>query len=379
MGKKNLLQNPCAKDGLHHWEVIQSGGDGFKCEDEPSGCKKLSECCKIKHELPCWCTSHDPCLKKQVVNLLSGDVDPKALDERKRPITVRDWYCSRGDCGAEYEIKASLLADDRTTVLDSWAFKDKLEAGADWKKVKHVFKDYPAGVRYVEFVHGGTDTQNWAGHFGVKMTNSAVLIGQKIKKREKRSLKAAGKKNLLKNPCGRDGMAGWEVTENGGNGWKAEDSAEGCRPFKEANPEAEGDACWATSFDMCMKKQRIDLGFAGIVGDYLDDQRPEIRVSEWCGSRTDAGSEYHLLVRLLNSDLETVDKREVTKTLQADGQWHKIEESFIDYGPGVRFIEYSHGGKDSCFWQGHFGVKITCSSVTVATESGHDSSSSDDH
>ncbi|KAH3852528.1 F-box only protein 44-like isoform X2 [Dreissena polymorpha] len=185
-----------------------------------------------------------------------------------------------------------------------------------------------------------------------------------------------GKKNLLQNPCAIDGMAGWEVTWNGGDGWKAEHSALGCRPFKEANPEAKDDACWTTSYGLCMKKQTIDLEFAGIVGDYLDDQRPEIRVTEWCGSRYDAGSEYHLLVRLLNSDLETVDKREVTKTLPADGQWHKVEKAFIIYGPGVRFIEYSHGGKDTCYWAGHFGVKITCSSVTVATGSGQDSSSS---
>lgn len=53
-------------------------------------------------------------------------------------------------------------------------------------KVKHEFKDYPSGVRYVEFKHGGQDTQNWAGFFGVKMTNSGVFVGKKRSNRKKR-------------------------------------------------------------------------------------------------------------------------------------------------------------------------------------------------
>jgi len=49
-----------------------------------------------------------------------------------------------------------------------------------------VFKSYPSGVRFVEFTHGGQDTKNWAGHFGVKMTNPAVFVGQKIGNKNKR-------------------------------------------------------------------------------------------------------------------------------------------------------------------------------------------------
>ena len=53
-------------------------------------------------------------------------------------------------------------------------------------QAKHIFNDYPSGVRYVEFKHGGEDTKNWAGHYGVKMSMSAVFVGQKRKKRAKR-------------------------------------------------------------------------------------------------------------------------------------------------------------------------------------------------
>lgn len=53
-------------------------------------------------------------------------------------------------------------------------------------QVKHVFKKYPSGVRYVEFTHGGKDTKFWAGHYGVKMTNSGVFCGKKKSNRKKR-------------------------------------------------------------------------------------------------------------------------------------------------------------------------------------------------
>lgn len=53
-------------------------------------------------------------------------------------------------------------------------------------QVKHVFKSYPSGVRFVEFTHGGKDTKFWAGHYGVKMTNSGVFVGKKRSNRKKR-------------------------------------------------------------------------------------------------------------------------------------------------------------------------------------------------
>ena len=36
---------------------------------------------------------------------------------------------------------------------------------------------------------------------------------------------------------------------------------------------------------------------------------------------------------------------------------------FTGYPPGCRFILYSHGGQDTKFWAGHYGVKITLSSL----------------
>lgn len=55
----------------------------------------------------------------------------------------------------------------------------------------------------------------------------------------------------------------------------------------------------------------------------------------------------------------------------------QVSESFSRYGPGVRFIEYTHGGQDNCNWAGHYGAKISCSSLVVClTEKNKSSSSS---
>ena len=47
LGRQNYI---CyyISDGLDYWEVVCSGGDGFACEEEPAGCKKLCECSNVK-------------------------------------------------------------------------------------------------------------------------------------------------------------------------------------------------------------------------------------------------------------------------------------------------------------------------------------------
>ena len=40
----------------------------------------------------CWATSHDPCEKFQIVDLVDAGISEDKLDDKKPPITVRDWY-----------------------------------------------------------------------------------------------------------------------------------------------------------------------------------------------------------------------------------------------------------------------------------------------
>ena len=39
-------------------------------------------------------------------------------------------------------------------------------------QMTHVFKDYGPGARFIRFTHGGSDTQFWAGWYGIRVTNS---------------------------------------------------------------------------------------------------------------------------------------------------------------------------------------------------------------
>ncbi|KAJ8308369.1 hypothetical protein KUTeg_013243 [Tegillarca granosa] len=77
--------------------------------------------------------------------LINEGCDPEVLDNIKPDIEISEWYSARHDCGINYEIK-----------------------------VKHTFRDYPAGVRYILFQHKGKDTYWWRGHYGAKITLSSV-------------------------------------------------------------------------------------------------------------------------------------------------------------------------------------------------------------
>lgn len=45
------------------------------------------------------------------------------------------------------------------------------------RQVSHTFSNYPPGVRYIWFQHGGVDTHYWAGWYGPRVTNSSITIG----------------------------------------------------------------------------------------------------------------------------------------------------------------------------------------------------------
>lgn len=45
--------------------------------------------------------------------------------------------------------------------------------------------------------------------------------------------------------------------------------------------------------------------------------------------------------------------------------WLQVSHTFTDYGPGLSYISFEHGGQDTKFWDGWFGVRVTGSSVTV--------------
>uniref|UniRef100_A0A6I8SN42 F-box protein 2 n=1 Tax=Xenopus tropicalis TaxID=8364 RepID=A0A6I8SN42_XENTR len=173
------------------------------------------------------------------------------------------------------------------------------------------------------------------------------------------------KRNLLKNNSG-EGKKSFAISlldlNYGGDGWKIEDL-----PGDNGNdfPFEGIKKYFATSFEWCSKSQLIDLLSEGYWEDLLDTDQPNILIEDWYAARSDSGCLYELCVQLLsdNKDIITEYKSEIITIPQfSDASWNQINHTFSGYGPGVRFIRFQHGGQDSVFWKGWYGVRVTNSS-----------------
>ncbi|XP_053328340.1 F-box only protein 27 isoform X1 [Spea bombifrons] len=174
-------------------------------------------------------------------------------------------------------------------------------------------------------------------------------------------LKKPFTRNLLRNPFGAEGLRHWEVT-HGGDGWTVEDN-------RSPLDGAESQKCFVTSYFWCVKTQLVDLLESGLWGHYLDVHQPPICISDWYGSRADCGCVYQMKVELLAADRQTAIKV-FESNPEPIPQWNdqsyaQVSYVFQNYGPGVRFVRFSHRGKDTQFWKGWYGARITNSSVTV--------------
>ncbi|XP_032401487.1 F-box only protein 2-like isoform X1 [Xiphophorus hellerii] len=171
-------------------------------------------------------------------------------------------------------------------------------------------------------------------------------------------------RNLLRNPCGNEQLESWELTENGGNQWKVEDMPGDCgHDFC----TEEVTKYFATSFELCLKRQVIDLIEEGYSPEQLDTQ-PPVTVKDWFCGRTDCGCTYQMTSCLLDENKEVLQEYihdPETLDPEADSSWRQVTHTFYDYGPGMRFISFEHGGCDTSYWEGWFGVRVTGSSVTL--------------
>ncbi|XP_067826214.1 F-box only protein 2 [Heptranchias perlo] len=173
------------------------------------------------------------------------------------------------------------------------------------------------------------------------------------------------KNNLIKNPCGEEGFTFWELTDNDGNGWKVEDlPGDSGKPFPNQNIQK----YFVTSFEWCRKSQLINLVSEGFDAETLDNVQPPVTVKDWYAGRHDSGFDYELHVELLSEDLSVIQEYK-SNTIQvpqwSDAEWKEISNTFTNYGPGIRHVKFTHGGKDSQFWGGWYGARITNSTVTV--------------
>ncbi|XP_070695465.1 F-box only protein 6-like [Pempheris klunzingeri] len=169
------------------------------------------------------------------------------------------------------------------------------------------------------------------------------------------------RRNLLKNPMGEQKMKGWQILENGGDRWITD-------RVMMPHPNETVKKNFVTSYGMCKKSQLIDLGMEGYNPLFMDHFQPDIKISDWYAPRWDCGSEYKICVELLDQrkrPIQTFAPEIIYFEQWNDQQWNQMTHVFRDYGPGVRYIRFTHGGKDTQFWAGWYGIRVTDSSVEI--------------
>lgn len=90
----------------------------------------------------------------------------------------------------------------------------------------------------------------------------------------------------------------------------------------------------------------------GVFTEHVDETPQQNRVANW----NDNVALHPIFVRLHSKQLP---KR----------TWNKVEHTFTNYGPGIRYICFNHSGQDKQFWKGHHGTKLTGSTVKILNNS----------
>ncbi|EFX70375.1 hypothetical protein DAPPUDRAFT_300481 [Daphnia pulex] len=178
-------------------------------------------------------------------------------------------------------------------------------------------------------------------------------------------------RNLILNPSGRDKLKHWIVLSKGGDGFAYESPPVGSNEVPvEAQNESKlvENACFATSYHSCSKEQIIDLSALRIPPEVIKQCKPKIHIKDWYAGRFDCGCVYECVFSLLDEAKNVIDEFKFRATInQWEGrEWHKVEHCFSEYPDNVRFIKFYHGGTDRQLWAGHYGAKMTGSSVTIS-------------
>ncbi|XP_069804089.1 F-box only protein 44-like [Dendropsophus ebraccatus] len=175
------------------------------------------------------------------------------------------------------------------------------------------------------------------------------------------------KRNLLKNPCGMDGLKHWNFEQNGRNKWKIEDL-----PAEDGQelPDKDDTKYFVTSFWPCKKSQLINLKEMGYGEKLMDLVQPDIVIRDWFAATRYLACRY-ILVQLLSEKKETImefyPEAKIIKQW-CDRRWHQMTHTFSNYGPGVRYVYFQHGGQERKLWSAWCEIQVTNSSVTIEPE-----------
>ena len=80
------------------------------------------------------------------------------------------------------------------------------------------------------------------------------------------------------------------------------------------------------------------------------------------------GFAYKCTFGLLDEQGEPLDSHSVSKKVEHDvkGEWVRVQHTFNDYPAGVAYLDLTHSGKSVNNQYGHYGVKMTASSIVIA-------------
>lgn len=174
------------------------------------------------------------------------------------------------------------------------------------------------------------------------------------------------RRNLLRNPCAEEGMRSWKIDCNGGDEWMVE-SLPG--PHGKDFPDSKVKHYFVTSYHLCLKSQSVDLKAEGYWEELMDEFRPDIVIKDWFAARADCGCTYRICVQLVSANnitLASFEPPPVTIPQWNDAEWTEVSHTFSDYPPGVRHIVFQHGGKDTQYWAGWYGPRVTNSSIIIS-------------
>lgn len=166
--------------------------------------------------------------------------------------------------------------------------------------------------------------------------------------------------NLLTNPGAEtNDLSGWTIIANGGNGWGVTTST----PYQ-------GTYRFMTSYDWDKRSQEIDLLAKGYTAAQLD-AASTVSASEWFGEMW-KGDDYYLKVELrdVNHNVITSWYSGILNTGgvandPSDDAWYQLEHTFSGYGPGLRYIYWEDGSKDTEGWAGWYGAKLDAAYLSI--------------
>uniref|UniRef100_A0A452SGZ6 FBA domain-containing protein n=1 Tax=Ursus americanus TaxID=9643 RepID=A0A452SGZ6_URSAM len=155
-----------------------------------------------------------------------------------------------------------------------------------------------------------------------------------------------------------DSLQNWTV-QHGGDGWVVEVNLS---PV----PGASSQTCFVSSYSWCNKKQVLDVEEEGLWPELLDRGRIEICVSDWWGARDDCGCEYGLPVQLLDARQNVLDEFSVSP--DPIHVCFQVTHVFSNFRMGVCFVSFEHWGQDAQSWAGHYGARVTNSSIVLRAQ-----------